>query len=64
MNAGFYQQGSSNSVEWDSLVEHGDLVSIDDQLVALDLDLALVAAVCGVILEHVDLERGRNMERL
>lgn len=30
---------------------------IDDQLVTLNLDLTLEAAVGGVILEHVDLKR-------
>lgn len=42
----------------DSLVEHGDLVSVDDQLVTLSLDLAVEAAMGGVILEHVDLKKG------
>lgn len=40
-----------------SLMEYSDFVSIDDQLVTLNLDLTLVAAVCGVIFEHVDLKR-------
>lgn len=30
---------------------------IDDQLVTLNLDLTMEAAVGGVILEHVDLKR-------
>lgn len=38
------------------LVENGDGMSVDDQLAALGLHLALVAAVGGVILEHVDLK--------
>lgn len=44
--------------ELNLLVENSDFVSIDDQLVSLNLHLAFVAAVGGVILEHVDLERG------
>lgn len=39
-------------------MEHGDLVSVDDQLVTLSLDLAVEAAMGGVILEHVDLKKG------
>ena len=39
----------------DSLVEHADLVSVDDQLVTLDLDLTVETSVGGVVLEHVDL---------
>lgn len=38
-------------------MEHSDLVSIDDQLVALSFDLTMVAAMGRVILEHVDLKR-------
>lgn len=37
-------------------MENGDGMSIDDQLATLSLHLTLVAAVGGVILEHVDLE--------
>ncbi len=37
-------------------MENGDFMSIDDQLVTLNLDLTLVAAMGGVILEHVDLK--------
>lgn len=37
------------------LVENGDFMSIDDQLVTLQFDLPLEAAVSGVILKHVDL---------
>ena len=33
-------------------------MSIDDQLVSLDLDLTMEATVGRVILEHVDLKRG------
>ena len=40
----------------DSLVENADFMSIDDELVTLNLDFALEAAVGGVILEHVDLK--------
>lgn len=40
-----------------SLVENSDFMSIDDQLVTLNLDLTLEATVGGVVLEHVDLER-------
>lgn len=36
-------------------MENGDFLSIDDQLVTLNPDLALEAAMGGVILEHVDL---------
>lgn len=36
-------------------MENSDFMSINDQLVTLNLDLTLVAAVRGVILEHVDL---------
>lgn len=46
----------------DVLVEDCDLVPIDDQLVTLNLDLTVVAAVGRVILEHVDLKsRKGNM---
>lgn len=38
-------------------MEDCDLVSIDDQLVTLNLDLTVVAAVGRVILEHVDLQK-------
>lgn len=37
-------------------MENGDGMSIDDQLATLGLHLTLVAAMGGVILEHVDLE--------
>lgn len=37
-------------------MENGDGMSIDDQLATLSLHLTLVAAVGGVILEHVDLK--------
>ena len=39
-----------------SLVENADFMSIDDELVTLNLDFALEAAVGGVIIEHVDLK--------
>lgn len=39
-----------------SLVENGDFMSIDEQMATLGLDLSLVAAVGGVILEHIDLK--------
>lgn len=35
-------------------------MSIDDQLATLSLDLTFVAAVGGVILEHVDLNDWKN----
>lgn len=38
-------------------MENADFLSIDDQLVTLNLDLTLEAAVGGVIFEHVDLEK-------
>lgn len=41
-------------------MEDSDFVSIDDQLVALNLDLTLEAAVGGVVLEHVDLNNKIN----
>lgn len=41
-----------------SLVEDTDLMTIDDQLASLCLDLTLVGTVGGVVLEHVDLGRG------
>lgn len=44
-----------------SLMEHTDLLSIDDQLVALSLHLAMEAAVGGVVLEHVDLLRNKRV---
>ena len=37
-------------------MENRDFMSIDDELVALNLDFSMVAAVGGVILEHVDLK--------
>ena len=43
-----------------SLMEDSDLVSINDKLVSLNLDLTVEAAVSGVILEHVDLERQKE----
>lgn len=46
-------------------MEHSDFVSIDDQLVALYLNLSMVTTVGRVILEHVDLwerEERRRME--
>ena len=44
----------------DSLVEHADLVSVDDQLVTLDLDLTVETSVGGVVLEHVDLRENEE----
>lgn len=41
-------------------MENGDGMSIDDQLATLSLHLTLVAAVGGVILEHVDLKIWKN----
>lgn len=41
-------------------MEDCDLVSIDDQLVTLNLDLTVVAAVGRVILEHVDLQKRKD----
>lgn len=41
-----------------SPLEHRDFLSIDDQLAAIVTDLAMVTAVGGVILEHVDLRSG------
>lgn len=38
-------------------MENCDFMPIDDQLVTLNLHLTLVAAVGGVILEHVDLKK-------
>lgn len=38
-------------------MENGDFMPVDDQLVTLNLDLTLVAAVGGVILKHVDLKK-------
>lgn len=43
-----------------SLVEHSDFVSIDDQLATLSLDLTMETSVGGVILEHVDLKREKE----
>lgn len=37
-------------------MENGDGMSVNDQLAALGLHLTFVAAVGGVILEHVHLE--------
>lgn len=46
-----------------SLVEHSDFVSIDDQLATLSLDLTMETSVGGVILEHVDLwNKGRTLK--
>ena len=39
------------------LGEDGDLVALDDKLAVADLDMALEAAVDGVVLEHVDLHK-------
>ena len=44
----------------DSLVEHADLVSVDDQLVTLDFDLTVETSVGGVVLEHVDLRENEE----
>lgn len=41
-----------------SPLEHRDFLSINDQLAAIVTDLAMVTAVGGVILEHVDLRSG------
>lgn len=38
-------------------MENSDFMSIDDQLITLNVDLPLVAAVGGVVLEHVDLKK-------
>lgn len=38
-------------------MENSDFMSVDDKFVALNLDFAMVAAVGGVILEHVDLKK-------
>ena len=45
-----FKQGRVNA-----LVEDCDLVSINDQFVALNLDLTRVTTVGRVIFEHVDL---------
>lgn len=37
-----------------TLTENGDLVSVDNKLTVLGLDLTLEFAMGGVILEHVD----------
>ena len=47
-----------------SLVEHSDFVSIDDQLATLSLDLTVETSVGGVILEHVDLKREEEVSLL
>ena len=57
--------GSTDGTPWDRgwllLSEDSDLVALDDELAVASLDLALEAAVDGVVLEHVDLYSRRTV---
>ena len=46
---------------WVTLLVEANLLAVDGQVVAADRDLALEAAVCGVILQHVDLVCNMSM---